>query len=147
MRLLRCGRNTPRRLADCARDRETRNPLVDESLMQKRPNSTFSQCGMVPIIRVLSLERHRDARSNACITLDRNGQAIIDKEHRGVRIYVRLGGTTQEEAQRRLSLEVQRVELELERQAGVLCRWRGSLLTRSHAINEPSMSRYGTSAC
>jgi integrase len=40
-----------------------------------------------------------------------------------VRIYVRLGRTTQEEAQRRLSIEVQRVESELERKANARMRF------------------------
>jgi hypothetical protein len=57
------------------------------------------------------------------ITIDRNDRAIIDKEHRGVRIYVRLGRTTEEEAQRRLSVEMQRVELELERKANARMRF------------------------
>jgi integrase len=57
------------------------------------------------------------------ITFDRNGRAIIDKEHRGVRIYVRLGRTTQEEAQRRLGVEMQRVQSELEWKANARMRF------------------------
>ena len=57
------------------------------------------------------------------ITIDRAGCCLIDKEYRGVRIYVRLGRTTQEEARRRLSVEVQRVELELERKANARMRF------------------------
>src|SRR5439155_21451308 len=51
------------------------------------------------------------------ITIDRNGRAIIDKEYRGVRIYARLGVISEEEAQRHLAAEVERVESELQRKA------------------------------
>ncbi len=37
------------------------------------------------------------------IRIDRNGGLIIDKEHRGIPIYVCLGGTDQERAEQRLA--------------------------------------------
>ena len=51
------------------------------------------------------------------ITVDAAGHRIIDKEHRGVRIYVRLGAVSQEDAEHRLEAEVARVESELQRKA------------------------------
>jgi len=47
------------------------------------------------------------------ITVDAEGHRTIDKEHRGVRIYARLGQVSEDEARRQLSAEVERVELEL----------------------------------
>jgi integrase len=44
------------------------------------------------------------------IRLDRNGGLIIDKEHRRIPIYFRLGRTNQEEAEQRLSAEIHRVD-------------------------------------
>jgi len=49
------------------------------------------------------------------ITVDSGGCRIIDKEHRGVRIYVRLGCITEDEASRRLTAEMKQVETELEK--------------------------------
>lgn len=46
------------------------------------------------------------------ITIDRSGSRTLNKEHRSVRIYVRLGPVGQEEAEKRLRDEIQRVELE-----------------------------------
>jgi integrase len=51
------------------------------------------------------------------ITVDAAGHRIIDKEHRGVWIYVRLGPISEEEAEQRLDAELDRVEAELERRA------------------------------
>lgn len=51
------------------------------------------------------------------ITVTGTGHCIIDKEHRGVRIYARLGAVREEEAMQRLSAEIERVELELWRKA------------------------------
>ena len=51
------------------------------------------------------------------ITVNAASHRTIDKEHRGVRIYVRLGPVSEEEAQHRLSAEMDRVELELQRKA------------------------------
>jgi hypothetical protein len=50
------------------------------------------------------------------ITVDRHGQ-VIDKEHRGVRIYARLGHVSSAKAQERLAAEIKRVEFDLERKA------------------------------
>jgi integrase len=49
------------------------------------------------------------------ITVTAEGHRIIDKEHRGVRIYVRLGHVTHDEARCHLAAEVQRVDTEFER--------------------------------
>jgi hypothetical protein len=51
------------------------------------------------------------------ITVDAAGQRIIDKEHRGVRIFLRLGPLSQEDAEHRLDAEIIRVELALEHKA------------------------------
>ena len=51
------------------------------------------------------------------ITVNAAGDRIIDKEHRGVRIYVRLGPVCQEEAQLRLAAELERIGVELQRRA------------------------------
>jgi len=51
------------------------------------------------------------------ITVDTNGNFTIDKEHRGVRIYLRLGPLSQEDAEQRLDAEIARVESELEHKA------------------------------
>jgi integrase len=50
-------------------------------------------------------------------TVDAAGQRIIDKEHRGVRIYVRLGKVSEEDARERLAAETNRIEVELLRKA------------------------------
>ena len=44
------------------------------------------------------------------IRVDRRGNLIIDKEHCGIPIYVRLGATNQEIAERRLVDEVRQVD-------------------------------------
>ena len=44
------------------------------------------------------------------ITFDPAGHRIIDKEHRGVRICLRLGPLSQEDAEYRLNAEIARVE-------------------------------------
>ena len=51
------------------------------------------------------------------ITVNAEGHLIIDKEHRGVRIFVRLGPVSEEEGQQRLAAEMERVEVELKRRA------------------------------
>jgi integrase len=51
------------------------------------------------------------------IRIDRNGGFIIDKEHRGIPIYIRLGAITQEQAEQRLAEEVDRVDALLQRNA------------------------------
>jgi len=47
------------------------------------------------------------------ITLNSAGHRIIDKEHRGVRIFARLGAVSDQEAEDRLHQEIARVEAEL----------------------------------
>jgi hypothetical protein len=49
------------------------------------------------------------------IRVDRDGRRIIDKDHRGVAIYLRLGPISQEHAEQRLADEIARVSAELER--------------------------------
>ena len=51
------------------------------------------------------------------ITVTAAGHRIIDKEHRGVQIYVRLGPISDEEAEKRLGAELSRVDSELQRRA------------------------------
>ena len=51
------------------------------------------------------------------ITIDRNGRRIIDKEHHGVEIYLRLGPIRQEQAEQRLADEIARVDLDLKHKA------------------------------
>jgi integrase len=51
------------------------------------------------------------------IRMDRNGGRIIDKEHRGKGIYLRLGPISQEHAEQRLADEIARANAELERNA------------------------------
>ena len=49
------------------------------------------------------------------ITVNAACDRTIDKEHRGVRIHVRLGPISEDGAEARLNAEVERVELELQR--------------------------------
>lgn len=51
------------------------------------------------------------------IRADRDGRRIIDKDHRGVAIYLRLGSVSQERAEQRLVDEIAKVNAELERNA------------------------------
>jgi len=51
------------------------------------------------------------------ITVNAAGQRIMDKEHRGIRIYARLGTVSEEDAQQRLIAEMERVDRELQRKA------------------------------
>jgi integrase len=51
------------------------------------------------------------------ITVNAAGYRIIDKEHRGVRIFVRLGAVSEEQGQQRLAAEMERVEMELQHRA------------------------------
>ena len=51
------------------------------------------------------------------ITLNAVGHRIIDKEYRGVRIFRRLGSTSEEYAEHRLRLEIERVDLEFHARA------------------------------
>jgi len=54
------------------------------------------------------------------ITVSAAGHRTIDKEHRGVRIYIRLGGVTERDAQQRLATEMERIEAEQRRKAARL---------------------------
>src|SRR5438132_13690728 len=51
------------------------------------------------------------------ITVDTGGLRTINKEHRGERIFARLGLVGQEQAERRLAKELERLDWELERRA------------------------------
>jgi len=51
------------------------------------------------------------------IRLGRDGRFFIDKRYRGVRIGMRVGPVTQEQAEQRLKREMQQVDFELARQA------------------------------
>jgi hypothetical protein len=53
----------------------------------------------------------------AGITINGNGCRTIDKEYRGVRVFLRLGAVCQEHAERRLAQEIDRLEWEVERRA------------------------------
>jgi integrase len=53
----------------------------------------------------------------AGITINAAGHCVIDRKHRGVRIYVRLGAVSEREAAQRLVAEIERVEAELEHRA------------------------------
>jgi hypothetical protein len=46
------------------------------------------------------------------ITVDGDSRRIIDKEHRGRRIFVRLGRISEDDAKRRLTAELQRIDEE-----------------------------------
>ena len=51
------------------------------------------------------------------IRIDRDGRRIIDKEHRGAGIYLRLGPISQKHAEQRLAEEIARINSELQRNA------------------------------
>ena len=51
------------------------------------------------------------------ISINAAGHRIIDKEHRGLRIFLRLGPLSQEDAEHRLDAEISRVESELAQKA------------------------------
>src|SRR5688572_20711721 len=51
----------------------------------------------------------------AGITILPNGRPFIDKRHHGVRIGVRVGAVTQEQAEHRLDVEISRLDYELAR--------------------------------
>jgi hypothetical protein len=51
------------------------------------------------------------------ITVDTEGFRTINKEHHGERIFARLGLVCQEQAERRLAQELERLDWELERRA------------------------------
>jgi integrase len=49
------------------------------------------------------------------ITVNVNGHRFIDKRHRGIRIGMRVGDVSQEQAEQRLRVEVERVDIDLAR--------------------------------
>jgi len=51
------------------------------------------------------------------ITIDSDGHRFLDKRYHGIRIGIRVGSVTQEQAERRLQTEIQRVNLELAERA------------------------------
>jgi hypothetical protein len=51
------------------------------------------------------------------ITIDSEGLRTINKEHRCVRIFVRLGAVARDHAEHRLAQEIQRLDWELDRRA------------------------------
>ena len=51
------------------------------------------------------------------IRLGSDGRFFIDKRYRGIRIGMRVGPVTQEQAEQRLQTEMQQVDLELARRA------------------------------
>jgi hypothetical protein len=53
------------------------------------------------------------------ITIRTDGRRFIDKRHCGVRIGIRVGAITQEQAEERLGVEMARVECDLARKAHV----------------------------
>ena len=76
-----------------------------------------------------------------CITINAAGHRVIDRKHRGVRIYVRHGAVSEREAAQRLVAEIERVEAELERRAGI--RRTQKLQTNCDHRNNPlSVRRY-----
>ena len=83
------------------------------------------------------------------IRLDHSGGLIIDKEHRGIPIYFRLGRASQEEAEQRLTAEVHGVDVLLQGKANrrptfADCAAATSLTQRPSAR---STQRRGTSDC
>ncbi|CAG0957991.1 hypothetical protein ANRL3_00680 [Anaerolineae bacterium] len=57
------------------------------------------------------------------IRANRNGQQVVDKAHRGVRIYARLGCASQAQAEEYLTLKIERVDRELDRKANARLRF------------------------
>jgi len=51
------------------------------------------------------------------ITIDTDGRRFLDKRYHGVRIGMRVGSVTQEQAEQRLQTEIQRIDLELAERA------------------------------
>ena len=47
------------------------------------------------------------------ITIDANGNRFLDKRHRGMRIGMRVGAITQEQAEQRLRMEIQQVDFDI----------------------------------
>ena len=51
------------------------------------------------------------------ITMGADGRFFIDKRYRGIRIGMRVGSVTQEQAEQRLQTEMQHIDFELARRA------------------------------
>ena len=83
------------------------------------------------------------------IRADRNGGLIIDKEHRGIPIYVRLGAASQEEAEERLAAEIDRVDelLRGTRITVLLSPTAQHAISPTHRRTAPSKPPPGTSGC
>jgi hypothetical protein len=65
-----------------------------------------------------NVERHFMASTRtAGITINATGERIINKEHYGVRLFLRLGPVSQEYAEARLRTEVAHLDIERERKA------------------------------
>ncbi len=71
----------------------------------------------------------------AGIRIDSDGRRIIDKEHRGVGIYLRLGPISQEDAEQQLANEVARIDAELR------------ATSPNQSIGDLLMSQLGTCDC
>ena len=52
------------------------------------------------------------------ITVDANGNRLINKEHHGVRLFFRLRRVSQENAEQQLVTEIERLNLDRARRAG-----------------------------
>jgi integrase len=79
------------------------------------------------------------------IRIDRNGGRIIDKEHRGIGIYMRLGLASQEQAEKRLCEEIANVDAQFRRNAD--CRrtfadCAARYLAQSMSLRSVSMTRW-----
>jgi len=82
------------------------------------------------------------------ITVDAAGQRIIDKEHRGVRIYIRLGSIDEEAARQRLASEMEHVEATLQQRAARrVSPMPRRATSRSHSTLGQPTSLLGTSGC
>jgi hypothetical protein len=86
----------------------------------------------------------------AGIRIDSDGRRIIDKEHRGVGIYLRLGPISQEDAEQQLANEVARIDAELRYNANhhhrfVDCAER--YLAESQSIGDLLIFQLGTCDC
>ena len=80
------------------------------------------------------------------ITVDAAGQRIIDKEHRGVRIYIRLGSIDEEAARQRLASEMEHVEATLQQRAARPPMPRRDTSRSRSTLGQPT-SLLGTSGC
>jgi hypothetical protein len=84
------------------------------------------------------------------ITIGADGRFLIDKRHRGIRIFVRMDATTQEQAEQRLQTEMQHVDVACRAKAKARpCLYRG-LVRRSSRIktqvSSPSSNRRGAAS-